>query len=53
MNPKFLNNETRRIVWTVSASDTNKYCLYLSGRLVVENASFENFYNTYNNLLRN
>lgn len=47
MNPKYLENEVRPIVWRVSETDPSTYCIYLYGRLVWENLGVESFLSTY------
>jgi hypothetical protein len=43
MNPKSIN-DSRPVVWTVSAEVPNTYCLYIDGTLVVNNCSLDEFY---------
>lgn len=49
MNPKTWTNDNRPVVWTVSETDNNTYCLYVQGVLVGENLAFEEFYPLYKN----
>lgn len=48
MNPKILHNESRQVVWTISANNPELYCLYIGGYLYSENLSFNDFYPMYN-----
>lgn len=49
MNPKTWTNDNRRVVWTVSQTNPDTYCLYVQGILVGENLPFDTFYSLYRN----
>lgn len=52
MNPKTIN-DSRSLVWTVSESVPDTYCLYIDGILMHENLSFEEFYPLYKGYVAN
>ena len=49
MNPKTWNQDYRRVVWTVSLTDSTLYCIYVHGTLVHENVSLNDFYALWQN----
>lgn len=49
MNPKTWTKDSRPVVWTVSETNSDRYCIYVHGTLVHENLSFDEFYPLYKN----
>ena len=51
MNPLLIKDD-RKVVWTVSLSHVDRYCLYVDGALYVENLTLDDFYPIYKSITR-
>ena len=49
MNPLLIRDD-RKVVWTVSLSHVDRYCLYVDGALYVENLTLDDFWPIYKNI---